>query len=131
MSLPAVVDRATWVAARKELLDREKAATRARDSLNRARRELPMVAVDNEYRFTGPAGPASLADLFEGRRQLIVQHVMFGPDWDAACPGCSAALDELSAGLLRHLHTRDTTFAAVSRTSIEKIEGYRAARGWG
>ncbi len=134
MSLPEVVSRSEWMAARKALLAKEKAATRANDTLNTARRELPMVEVTKEYSFTGPAGeeagPASLADLFAGRRQLIIQHFMFDPDWDAGCSSCTAAADEISAGLLRHLDARDTRFAAVARAPIEKIDGYRRARGW-
>src|SRR3984957_20915230 len=115
MSLPDVVSREQWLEARRELLDREKEPTRPRDALNADRRRLPMVAVDQEYAFEGPDGPVTLADLFGGKRQLIVQHVMYGPDWEKPCPGCSASLDELSQGVLDHLGTRDTTFALPAR----------------
>ncbi|WP_236795708.1 DUF899 domain-containing protein [Amycolatopsis sp. GM8] len=130
MSLPQVVSREDWLVARKELLAREKAATRARDELNAARRGLPMVEIEKEYVFEGPYGQVSLLDLFEGRRQLIVQHFMFGPDWDSGCPGCTAGSDEISAGLLAHLGARDTTLAAIARAPWEKVSAYRAERGW-
>jgi len=89
-----------------------------------------MVEIDAEYVFEGPAGKASLLDLFEGRRQLIVGHMMFEPDADEACPSCSAGADEIAEGLLRHLATRDTAFAAISRAPIHKIEAYKAKKGW-
>ena len=130
MSLPNVASREEWLAARKGLLAEEKAMTRARDALNVKRRELPMVKIDKDYVFDGPDGNASLLDLFEGRRQLIVQHFMFDPSWEDGCPSCTAGADEISAGLLEHLHTRDTTLAAVSRAPIDKIEGYKAKKGW-
>lgn len=130
MSLPQVVSREEWTEARKQLLLREKEMTRARDALNADRRRLPMVRIDKPYTFQGPDGPASLADLFEGRRQLVVQHVMFDPDWDGACKGCTAGIDELSPGLLAHLHSRDTTYALVSRAPLEKLQAYAASRGW-
>ena len=109
MSLPDVVSPEEWRAARRELLAEEKAMTRARDALSSKRRQLPMVRVETDYRFQGPKGEVSLADLFEGRSQLIVQHFMFDPDWDTGCQSCTAAADELSRGLLDHLHARDTT----------------------
>jgi predicted dithiol-disulfide oxidoreductase (DUF899 family) len=130
MSLPKVVSREEWLAARTELLAEEKAMTRARDALNVRRRELPMVKVEKDYVFEGPDGQASLLDLFEGRRQLIIQHFMFDPSWEDGCPSCTAGADEISAGLLDHLHTRDTTLAAVSRAPIDKIERYKAKKGW-
>jgi len=130
MSLPDVVSRDQWLEARRELLDREKEATRARDALNADRRRLPMVAVDQEYVFEGPDGPVTLADLFAGKRQLIVQHVMYGPDWEKPCPGCSASLDELSQGVLDHLGTRDTTFALTARAPYGKIAATAKERGW-
>jgi predicted dithiol-disulfide oxidoreductase (DUF899 family) len=89
-----------------------------------------MVRIETEYTFEGPKGPATLGDLFGGRRQLIVQHVMFGPDWDAACPGCTASVDELSDGVLTHLGSRDTTFVLVSRAPLAKLQPYAASRGW-
>jgi predicted dithiol-disulfide oxidoreductase (DUF899 family) len=130
MSLPAVVSREEWREARRQLLAREKEATRQRDALNAERRRLPMVRINTEYVFEGPEGKATLADLFGGRRQLIVQHVMFGPDWDAACPGCTASVDERSAGVLTHLASRDTAFVLVSRAPLAKLQAYAASRGW-
>jgi predicted dithiol-disulfide oxidoreductase (DUF899 family) len=104
--------------------------TRARDQLSIKRRELPMVLVDKPYTFDGPAGTATLADMFEGRRQLIIQHFMFDPSWEDGCPSCTAASDELSDGLLRHLNARETSFAVVSRAPLDKIERYKAKKGW-
>ena len=130
MSLPQVVSRQDWLAARKELLRQEKELTRQRDALNADRRRLPMVRVDKEYVFDGPAGPASLVDLFDGRRQLVLQHFMFDPSWDAGCPSCTGSLHELSAGLLAHLNSRDTSFAVVARAPLAKIEAYKASQGW-
>ena len=130
MSLPEIVSRQEWTAARAELLAREKELTRARDALVADRRRLPMVEMTTDYKFGGPHGEVGLADLFEGRRQLIVQHIMFGPDEDRACPGCTAAADEVSTGLLSHLAHRDTTLCAVSRAPQPKLAAYREARGW-
>jgi predicted dithiol-disulfide oxidoreductase (DUF899 family) len=130
MALPTVVSRDEWLAARIALLEQEKAMTRARDALSTARRELPMVRIDKDYRFEGSGGPASLGDLFEGRRQLVVQHFMFDPDWEEGCPSCTAASDEISDGLLRHLHARQTTLAVVSRAPLAKLERYKRARRW-
>ncbi|HVV13174.1 DUF899 domain-containing protein [Amycolatopsis sp.] len=130
MSLPQVVSREEWLVARKELLGREKELTRARDKLNTARRQLPMVAVTKDYVFEGPEGKVRLTDLFDGRSQLIVQHFMFAPDWDAGCPSCTAASDEISPGLLAHLAARDTSLAVVGRAPYPKIEAYRASRDW-
>jgi predicted dithiol-disulfide oxidoreductase (DUF899 family) len=130
MSLPDVVSREQWLEARRELLDREKEYTRSRDALNADRRRLPMVAVDQEYVFEGPDGPVALADLFGGKRQLIVQHVMYGPDWEQPCPGCSASLDELSQGILDHLGTRETNFALTARAPYGKIAAKAKERGW-
>src|ERR1700735_5130481 len=110
MSLPAVTSREQWLEHRSRLLVQEKEFTRARDALNAERRRLPMVRVDQEYVFEGPDGQVTLTELFGGRRQLIIQHVMFGPDWDQPCPGCSASISELSQGVLDHLGTRETTF---------------------
>ena len=129
-NLPQVVSRDKWLAARKELLAREKELTRQRDELNAERRKLPMVRIEREYVFDGPDGKASLLDLFEGRRQLIVGHFMFSPEWDEGCPSCSAGADEISNGLLKHLHARDTTFVYVSRAPLAKLEAYKASKGW-
>ncbi|MCU1427532.1 MAG: protein of unknown function thioredoxin family protein [Actinomycetia bacterium] len=130
MSLPKVVSESEWLAARKKLLADEKAMTKARDALNVKRRELPMVKVEKDYVFEGPGGRVGLTDLFDGRRQLIVQHFMFDPSWEDGCPSCTAAADEISAGLLAHLHQRDTTLVVVSRAPLEKIERYKAKKGW-
>jgi predicted dithiol-disulfide oxidoreductase (DUF899 family) len=130
MSLPKVVSRDEWLEARKALLAREKEMTRQRDALNADRRRLPMVRVEKDYVFTGPDGEASLLDLFEGRSQLIVRHFMFDPSWDDGCSSCTAGADEISDGLMEHLHVRDTTLAVVARAPIEKIEDYKARRGW-
>lgn len=130
MSLPEIVSQDEWESARRALLADEKAATRARDDLNRRRRELPMVEVTKPYEFRGADGPASLLDLFEGRRQLIVYHFMFHPEWDEGCPSCTAGTTELSPGFLDHLHVRDTSYALVSRAPIEKLIAWRAKQGW-
>ncbi len=130
MSLPEIVAQDVWRVARKELLVEEKAMTRARDALNVKRRMLPMVEIDKDYMFEGPDGKAGLAAVFDGRRQLVVQHFMFDPAWDDGCPSCTAAADEISAGLLEHLHARDTTLVVVSRAPLAKIARYQTIRGW-
>ncbi len=130
MSQPEITTREEWLAARKELLVREKDLTRQRDALNAERRRLPMVEVTKTYAFDGPDGTLTLADLFDGCAQLIVQHVMFDPAWDAACPGCTASLDELAPGVLRHLRSRETAFAGVSRAPYAKLAAFRKQRGW-
>jgi predicted dithiol-disulfide oxidoreductase (DUF899 family) len=130
MSLARSASRDEWMAARMELLAREKQLTRQTDALNADRRRLPMVRIDEDYVFTGPDGEVGLVDLFEGRRQLIVQHFMFDPEWEDGCSSCSAGADEMANGLLDHLHARDTTFAAVSRAPFEKLEDYRKRKGW-
>jgi predicted dithiol-disulfide oxidoreductase (DUF899 family) len=130
LSLPEVVSAEQWTEARVRLLAREKEMTRRHDALNAERRGLPMVRIEKDYAFEGAKGPATLADLFDGSGQLIVQHVMFGPDWDAPCPGCSASLDEVSEGLLRHVRSRDTAFVLVSRAPFGKISEVQAGRGW-
>ena len=130
MALPQVVSRDEWQVARKKLLAEEKAMTKARDALSAQRRQLPMVKIDKEYVFEGPEGKKTLLDLFDGRHQLIVGHFMFDPSWEDGCPSCSAGADEMSAGLLTHLHTRDTTFVYVSRAPLTKIEAYKTRKGW-
>ena len=129
-NLPDVVSREAWLAARKELLTSEKEALRAKDEMNTRRRRLPMVKIEKEYRFDGPDGPVALRDLFDGQRQLIVQHFMFDPGWEDGCGSCTAAVDELSEGLLRHLRARSTVYAVVARAPLAKLEKYRAKRGW-
>jgi len=128
VGLPEIVSREEWLVARKELLAREKELTRARDALNADRRRLPMVEVAKDYVFEGPGGPATLGDLFEGRRQLIVDHFMFDPSWDEGCPSCSGRVDQY--GNLAHLHARDTTMAVVSRAPVTKIARFKAIKGW-
>jgi predicted dithiol-disulfide oxidoreductase (DUF899 family) len=130
MNLPRVTTRDEWLTARTELLRKEKQLTADRDGLNTERRNLPMVEVVDDYRFDGPGGQVSLLDMFEGRRQLIIYHFMFGPDWDEGCPSCTAGTEEMSPGLLDHLHTRDTTYAMVSRAPLEKLEKWKAQHGW-
>ncbi|MGD0379606.1 MAG: DUF899 domain-containing protein [Acidimicrobiales bacterium] len=130
MSLPEVVTRARWVEKRRELLAEEKAMTRARDALNTKRRQLPMVEIDKDYVFEAHSGTVRLADLFDGHRQLVVQHFMFDPAWEDGCPSCTAAADEISPGLLGHLRARDTNLVVVSRAPLDKIERYKAKRGW-
>jgi len=130
MSLPQVVSREQWLAARQELLAREKELTRRHDALNADRRRLPMVAIDKDYVFEGPAGQVGLPELFGGARQLIVHHFMFDPGWDTGCPSCAASADELSPGLLAHVRARDTAFAMVSLAPFAKIRAYQASRGW-
>ena len=130
MSLPPIATRDEWLAARKELLTKEKELTKQRDALNAERRNLPMVEIEKDYVFDGPNGPAHLVDLFDGRAQLIIYHFMFDPDWEEGCPSCSAGTDELSPGFLDHLHTRDTTYAMVSRAPLAKLERWKAKKGW-
>jgi predicted dithiol-disulfide oxidoreductase (DUF899 family) len=130
MAYPEVVTREEWLAARKRLLVTEKEHTRSRDALNAERRRLPMVRIDKEYVFEGPEGKVTLAGLFGDSRQLIVQHVMFDPGWDAACPGCTASIDEVADGMLAHVGSRDTTFVLVSRAPLAKLQKYQASKGW-
>jgi predicted dithiol-disulfide oxidoreductase (DUF899 family) len=130
MALPEIVSREEWLEARQRLLVLEKEQTARITALNAERRRLPMVRVDKKYVFEGPDGPVALADLFGGRSQLVVQHVMFQPEWDAACPGCTASLDVVPERLLDQVHSRDTTFVAVSRAPLAKLDAYRATRGW-
>jgi predicted dithiol-disulfide oxidoreductase (DUF899 family) len=130
MALPEIVSREQWLAARVALLAEEKELTRRRDALNAERRRLPMVRIDKEYVFDGPEGQVSLAGLFGGRRQLVVQHIMFGPDWDAACPTCTEFTSELTDAVIARLRSRDTAYAMVCRAPMDKIEAYRAGRGW-
>jgi predicted dithiol-disulfide oxidoreductase (DUF899 family) len=128
MSAPQITSWDEWIEARRALLAREKEFTRQRDELNAERRRLPMVEIDKQYAFDGPDGKVSLLDLFEGRRQLIVYHFMFGPDWDEGCPGCSFLVDNI--GHLSHLHARNTTLAVVSRAPLEKLLAYQQRMGW-
>jgi predicted dithiol-disulfide oxidoreductase (DUF899 family) len=128
VSLPEIVSRAEWLEARRELLAEEKRMTQARDALSAQRRRLPMVEIDKPYAFEGRNGRARLLDLFEGRRQLIVDHFMFDPEWDEGCPSCTGRVEQY--GNLAYLHARDTTMAVVSRAPLAKLERYRLAKGW-
>jgi predicted dithiol-disulfide oxidoreductase (DUF899 family) len=128
MNLPEVVSAEEWEAAHEKLLAKEKEATRASDALAAERRRQPMVRIEKDYELEGPEGKVSLLDLFEGRRQLIVYHFMFGPNQDAGCDGCSFFADQVPH--LAHLHARDTSFAMVSRAPVTKIEQYRQRMGW-
>jgi predicted dithiol-disulfide oxidoreductase (DUF899 family) len=128
MNLPPDVSPAEWQAAHEEFRAKEKAATRARDALAAERRRLPRARIEKDYAFDGPAGKTRLPELFEGRRQLLLYHFMFGPNQDAGCDGCSMFVDQI--GHLAHLHARDTSFAIVSRAPLSKIEAYRKRMGW-
>ena len=125
----SVVPADLWVAERKALLAREKELVHLRDEIARARRELPWERVEKDYVFAAPEGRRSLADLFEGRRQLLVQHFMFGPGWEQGCPSCSYMADH-SDGMNVHLKHRDVTFLAVSRATLPEIERFRSRMGW-
>lgn len=126
--VPPVVSREEWQAARDALMTKEKALTRAKDALSAERRRLPMVKVEANYRFDGPGGEVSFVDLFEGRRQLIVQHFMFHPDWDAGCPHCTFSVENI--GIIGRLHETDIAFALVGRAPLEKLLAYRERKGW-
>jgi len=124
-----VISREDWLIARKEHLAKEKEFTRLRDQLSRERRELPWVKVEKEYLFNAPNGKKSLADLFDGKSQLIIYHFMFGPDWEEGCPSCSFWADNFN-GIDIHLKHRDITFIAVSRAPLEKLQAYKKRMGW-
>src|SRR5215831_20582261 len=115
--------REEWLAARLELLAAEKELTRRSDEVARQRQELPWVRIDKDYRFDTDQGPASLADLFQGRSQLLVYHFMFGPDYTAGCPSCSAIADGFSGSVV-HLSNHDVTLYAVSRAPLAKLQAY-------
>src|SRR6187399_199526 len=121
--------REEWLAARLELLEAEKEHTRRSDELARRRQELPWVPVEKDYRFETAGGPASLADLFGGRSQLLVYHFMFGPDYTGGCPACSAIADGFN-GIAVHLANHDVTLSAVSRAPLAKLQAYKRRMGW-
>jgi predicted dithiol-disulfide oxidoreductase (DUF899 family) len=129
MPKPTIVSRDEWTAARRRLLAKEKEFNRQRDALSAERRQLPMVELTKEYVFQGSEARRTLADLFEGKRQLLVYHFMFDPAWDEGCPSCSFVADNFS-GALVHLAARDTSFAVVSRAPIAKIERFKKRMGW-
>ena len=124
-----VVSREEWLKARLELLAAEKEFTRQRDALTRRRMAMPWERVKKAYEFEGPNGALSLADLFDGRSQLIVYHFMFGPDWEEGCKSCSFWADNFD-GIPIHLNHRDVTFTAISRAPLAKIEAYKKRMGW-
>ena len=124
-----VVSRAEWQAARDELLQREKEHTRVADELARQRRELPWVEIEKEYRFDTDEGVRTLAELFDGRSQLLVYHFMFGPSYRAGCPVNSSMVDGFDA-LLPHLHARDVTLLLVSQAPLDRLQGYKQRMGW-
>ena len=129
MSSHPVVSRQEWIAARKDLLAQEKELTRLRDRLSQARRDLPWEKVDKAYVFEGPSGKETLADLFEGRSQLLVYHFMFDPGWTEGCKSCSFWADNFN-GVVVHLNHRDVTMVAVSRAPLETLQAFKRRMGW-
>jgi predicted dithiol-disulfide oxidoreductase (DUF899 family) len=125
---PPIATREDWLEKRKELLQREKELTRQYDKVNASRRRLPMVELEKPYMFDSPEGQVTLLNLFEGRRQLIVYHFMFGPDWEAGCQGCTGLIDAM--GDLSLLAKRDTSFALVSRAPLDKLTLYKEQKNW-
>ena len=129
MSTPTIATREEWLAARNALLADEKAHTRRADDLARRRRELPWLRVDKAYTLQTAGGPKTLAELFEGRSQLVIYHFMFGPDYDAGCPVCSSIADSFN-GVLEHLKARDVTMMCVSQAPLDKLLAYRERLDW-
>ena len=121
--------REEWLAARRDLLDREKEHTRRGDELTRARRDLPWVPIDKEYRFETDDGTKTLPELFDGSSQLLVYHLMFGPEYEAACPSCTAIADGFQA-FGPHMRARDVTLTAISRAPLAKLQAYKQRMGW-
>lgn len=124
-----VVSQSEWLERRKELLKEEKELTRRRDELSEKRRELPWVKVAKNYVFDGADGPVALADLFDGRSQLLIYHFMFAPEWSQGCKSCSFVADNFNPSII-HLQHRDTTLAVVSRAPIDKVQAFRQRMGW-
>ena len=125
---PPIVTREAWLASRIRLLAQEKELTRQRDRVNAERRRLPMVKIEKNYVFDTPEGKRSLLDLFGAGRQLVVYHFMFDPEWDEGCSGCTGYIDAL--GSLSILRDRDTSFVVISRAPLDKLETYKASKGW-
>jgi len=125
---PPIATRDEWLAARKTLLAHEKEVTKHYDRVSAERRRLPMVKLEKTYTFDGPEGKRSLLDLFEGHRQLIVYHFMFDPTWENGCDGCTGFVNELAD--LSMLPARDTQFVLISRAPLEKLQAYKARKGW-
>jgi len=124
-----VVSQAEWLAARKDLLKKEKEFTRLRDELSQERRRMPWERVEKKYAFEGPNGVETLSDLFDGRNQLVIYHFMFGPGWKEGCPSCSYLADGFDSAAL-HMAQRDTMLAVVSRATLPEIEGFKKRMGW-
>ena len=124
-----IVTSEQWLAARKELLEKEKESTRLRDELTRLRQELPWEKVEKDYVFDAPDGQLSLADLFDGRSQLLVYHFMFDPDWEEGCKSCSLLADHYNPTVI-HLKQRDVTMVTISRTPLEKLQAFQKRMGW-
>ncbi|MBK17894.1 MAG: thioredoxin [Rhodospirillaceae bacterium] len=130
MANPKTASREEWLEARLALLEQEKALTRQRDAVSAARRKLPRVKIDKDYRFQSEAGEETLADLFEGRSQLIVQHFMFGEDWNEGCKSCSLMAENYD-GVIPHLGQRDVSLVAISHAPLDKLIAFRERMGWG
>lgn len=126
--MPEIVAHEEWLAANQKQIEKEKTHTRARDALNAERRRLPMWRIEKDYVFDGPGGKAGLLDLFEGRRQLVLYHFMFGPNADQGCDGCSMVVDNMCHPA--HLHARDINLALVSRAPLAKIDPFKKRMGW-
>jgi predicted dithiol-disulfide oxidoreductase (DUF899 family) len=126
---PKIVTRTEWMKQREKMLAAEKAFTHERDALSARRREMPWMKIDTDYVFEGQDGPQSLKDLFNGRRQLIVYHLMFAPEWEWACKSCSFWADQFDGAIL-HLHARDTSFVAISRAPLDKLARQAKRLGW-
>lgn len=127
-SYPDVVSQTEWLKARKALLEKEKEITRLRDEVNKERRSLPMTEIEKAYVFEGPHGKVSLDSMFEGRRQLIIHHFMFDPEWEKGCPSCTFFENE--SPFLPHLHQKNTSYAVISRAPFEKLNMYKQKKGW-
>lgn len=127
-TLPRTASRSEWLAARRALLEKEKQLTRESDALSEQRRRMPMVRIGKHYVFEGPQGNMTLLALFDGRRQLIVYHFMFDPDWEKACAGCAGFVEDLPR--MKGLHERDTSFALIARAPQAKLKAYAEAMGW-
>lgn len=125
---PPVVSSEEWQSAIDSFIEKEKELTRAKDALNAERRRLSMRKVDKDYKFQSDQGELSLLEMFEGRKQLIVYHFMFGPDWEAGCSGCSWVTDAMTHPA--HFHARDTSFVLISRAPLEKLQQYRKRMQW-
>ncbi len=119
-----------WRVARKELLAAERELEEHAERVEKQRQELPWVPVENEYRFATEDGSRSFPEMFEGRSQLLIYHLMFGEDWQVACPGCASLVDGLSEGILLHLNNRDVTLTCMSQAPLEKLVAYKQQRGW-